>query len=197
MWKLVVTYAPVLGAFLITGALTIDEFHNWYDCLAGATIGSVMALSAYRMVYASVFDFRFNHIPMTRHTPFSFGAGEAGAGGFETAVFTRKAGWGYEEAYGGAPFDAAHHLRGMQAGFNNAVHQDGGQGGLGGHRDGRLGRTNDGVYDDRRYREGDVEYNAATAPGNTVTDPGNNRYKIHSRSTERRPVNRDSQGAVI
>lgn len=203
MWKLVATYAPVLGAFLITGALTIDEFHNWYDCLAGAVIGSVMALSAYRMTYASVFDFRFNHIPLTRHTPFSFGAGEAGAGGFETAVFTRKAGWGYEEAYGGAPFDAAHHLRGMQAGFNNAVHQEGGQGGLG-HRDGRhahrdtVGR-NDGVYNDGRYqRDGDVEYNAANvAPGNTVTDPGNNRYKVHSRSTERRPINRDSQGAVI
>lgn len=28
-WKLVVLYAPVLGATLIAGALTIDEFHNW------------------------------------------------------------------------------------------------------------------------------------------------------------------------
>ena len=27
-----------------------------------------MAFSAYRMVYASVWDFRFNHIPLTRHT---------------------------------------------------------------------------------------------------------------------------------
>ena len=84
-----------------------------------------MAFSAYRMVYASVWDFRFNHIPLTRHTvsspirrvrarnpsnveqPFSYGAGEAGAGGFETAVFSHAAGWGFDEAYGGAPFDAA------------------------------------------------------------------------------------------
>ena len=31
MWKLIALYAPLLGATLITGALTIDEFHNWYD----------------------------------------------------------------------------------------------------------------------------------------------------------------------
>ena len=31
MWKLVATYAPVLGATLIAGTLTIDEYHNWYD----------------------------------------------------------------------------------------------------------------------------------------------------------------------
>ncbi|KAJ9664134.1 hypothetical protein H2198_000352 [Neophaeococcomyces mojaviensis] len=187
MWKLLAVYAPVLGAFLITGALTIDEFHNWYDCLAGAVIGSVMATSAYRMVYASVWDFRFNHIPLTRHTPFSFGAGEAGAGGFESAVFTRKAGWGFDEAYGGAPFDAAHHLRGAQAGFNSAIHDNshghGHQRGLGTHGSAgshHLGR-----------RDGDIEHNAAVhgaEPG--VASPEQNRYRIHSRSLERKAVPR-------
>lgn len=113
MWKIIALYAPLLGATLITGALTIDEFHNWYDCLAGAIIGSVMATSAYRMVYASIWDFRFNHLPLTRHTAFSYGAGASGAGGFETTVWTRQAGWGYEEAWGGAPFDAGYGLRGM------------------------------------------------------------------------------------
>ena len=124
-WKLIATYAPLLGACLIGGALTIDEYHNWYDIFAGAVIGSVFAISSYRMVYASVWDFRFNHIPLTRHTPFSYGAGAAGAGGFESAVFTRQAGWGHEEHYGGAPFDAAHGLRGQVAGFNTgAVQQE-------------------------------------------------------------------------
>ncbi|KAK5096406.1 hypothetical protein LTS08_007662 [Lithohypha guttulata] len=175
MWKIIATYAPVLGAFLITGALTIDEFHNWYDCLAGAVIGSVMATSAYRMVYASVWDFRFNHIPLTRHTPFSYGAGQAGAGGFETAVFTRKAGWGYEEAYGGAPFDAAHHLRGAQTGFNSGIHDDS----HGRH----LGR-----------REGDVEHNAALPP--VRTSPEENRYRMHSRSLERKAVNNRGSGVL-
>lgn len=202
MWKIIVTYAPVLGAFLITGALTIDEFHNWYDCLAGAVIGSVMAISSYRMVYASVWDFRFNHIPLTRHTPFSYGAGQAGAGGFETAVFTRKAGWGFEEAYGGAPFDAATHLRGMQAGFNNAVHAD--NGGLGHDRTGRdhhtLGHHNDstlGHHNDHTlgHREGDIEHNAlGHHHPDPVVDNGPNRYRMHSRSLERKAVNRNSAG---
>ncbi|KAK4208125.1 phosphatidic acid phosphatase type 2/haloperoxidase [Rhypophila decipiens] len=53
MWKLVAIWAPILGACLIGGSLTIDEFHNWYDVLAGAVIGTVMAISAYRMVFAN------------------------------------------------------------------------------------------------------------------------------------------------
>jgi diacylglycerol diphosphate phosphatase / phosphatidate phosphatase len=165
MWKLIVLWAPILGACLITGALTIDEFHNWYDCVAGAVIGSVMATSAYRMTYASIWDFRFNHIPLTRSTPFAYGGGKAGAGGFETAVFTRAGGWGYEEALGGAPFDAAYGLRGQLNGFNTTVH----------HRH-------------------DVEHNAGlTTSRDTpyVNDPGtpsDSRYHHHSKSVERKPV---------
>jgi diacylglycerol diphosphate phosphatase / phosphatidate phosphatase len=89
MWKLIVTYAPILGATLIAGALTIDEYHNWYDCLAGAIIGTIMAFSSYRMVYASIWDWRINHIPLNRAVPFP-GAGAE----LENAVFTRQAGWG-------------------------------------------------------------------------------------------------------
>ena len=91
MWKLIVTYAPILGATLIAGALTIDEYHNWYDCLAGAIIGTVMAFSSYRMVYASIWDWRTNHIPLNRATPFpGVGAGVD----LEDATFTRQVGWG-------------------------------------------------------------------------------------------------------
>ncbi|KAK8040756.1 acid phosphatase/Vanadium-dependent haloperoxidase [Apiospora phragmitis] len=90
MWKLVVIYAPILGACLIGGALTIDEYHNWYDVFAGAVIGTVMAFSAYRMVYASIWDFRFNHIPLNRGTPFPY----TGGAELAHAMFTRKAGWG-------------------------------------------------------------------------------------------------------
>ncbi|KAG9206962.1 hypothetical protein G6514_000253 [Epicoccum nigrum] len=114
MWKLVALYAPLLGACLIGGALTIDEFHNWYDVLAGAVIGTLMAFSSYRMVYASVWDFRFNHIPVLRHAPFVYGAGPSSFDGFHDAMFTRKAGWGSHEgsSWGGAPFDAADGPRG-------------------------------------------------------------------------------------
>jgi diacylglycerol diphosphate phosphatase / phosphatidate phosphatase len=170
MWKLIATYAPLLGATLITGALTIDEFHNWYDCLAGAIIGSVMAISAYRMVYASVFDFRFNHIPLTRHTPFSYGAGAPGAGGFETAVWTRKAGWGHEEgAFGGAPGDADHGLRGMGGGVGTGRDASHGVGG------GVLGNGHDHGHGHR------IGHTHATSAGST----GQGR---HSHGIERRPV---------
>ncbi|KAF2190916.1 PAP2-domain-containing protein [Zopfia rhizophila CBS 207.26] len=117
MWKLVALYAPLLGACLIGGALTIDEYHNWYDILAGAVIGTIFAFSSYRMVYASIWDFRFNHIPLLRHTPFIYGAGPSTFDGFHSATFTRKAGWGTHDggAWGGAPFDAANSSRGTMA----------------------------------------------------------------------------------
>lgn len=108
MWKLVVTYTPILGAVLIAGSLTIDEYHNWYDLLAGAIIGTVFAFSSYRMVYASVWDFRFNHIPLVRNRPFTYAPG-TGFDSFRDSVFTRKANWGAETfgSFDGAPFDAS------------------------------------------------------------------------------------------
>lgn len=90
MWKLIALYAPILGACLIGGALTIDEFHNWYDILAGAIIGSVMAFSSYRMCYAAIWDWRWNHIPLSRVSPIAFTGSELAG-----ATFTRRAGWGH------------------------------------------------------------------------------------------------------
>ncbi|WAO95719.1 AcidPPc domain-containing protein [Fusarium falciforme] len=91
MWKLMAIYAPILGACLIGGALTIDEFHNWYDVFAGAVIGTVMAFSAYRMTYAAIWDWRYNHIPLNRGAPFMYADGRAE---LIDAVFTHRAGWG-------------------------------------------------------------------------------------------------------
>jgi diacylglycerol diphosphate phosphatase / phosphatidate phosphatase len=91
MWKLIAVYAPLLGATLIAGTLTIDEYHNWYDCIAGALIGTMMAFSSYRMVYASIWNFRFNHIPLLRGVQFGYVLTEGMA---EDSVFTRSAGWG-------------------------------------------------------------------------------------------------------
>src|SRR3954466_14194800 len=74
----------------------------------------MMAFSSYRMVYASVWDFRFNHIPLLRHAPFVYGAGPSSFDGFHDVVFNRKAGWGTQEggSWGGARFDAADGPRG-------------------------------------------------------------------------------------
>ncbi|KAK3954771.1 phosphatidic acid phosphatase [Pseudoneurospora amorphoporcata] len=119
LWKLAAVYAPVLGACLIAGALTIDEFHHWYDVLAGAVIGTVMAFSAYRMVYASIWDWRYNHIPLNRSNPFPYGSrDDMELGG---ATFTRQVGWGTSGA--GFPFDDKHGYAG--GGY-------GGHGGYGG-----------------------------------------------------------------
>lgn len=111
MWKLIAIYAPILGAVLIGGALTIDEFHNWYDILAGAIIGTVMAFSAYRMTYAAIWDWRFNHIPLNRGVPFDFG----GLPELSNATFTRKVGWGGTGAGAGAGY------RGDSAGYSNGA----------------------------------------------------------------------------
>lgn len=91
-----------------------------------------MAFSAYRMVYASIWDFRFNHIPLLRHAPFVYGAGPSSFDGFHDAIFTRKAGWGTSEgsSFGGAPFDAADGPRGTMAphpegpGHHSHTHHD-------------------------------------------------------------------------
>ncbi|KAK7208991.1 hypothetical protein V2G26_016169 [Clonostachys chloroleuca] len=66
MWKLILFHLPILGAILVGGSLTIDYSHNWYDVIAGAIIGTTMAACSYRMVYASVWDWRLNHIPLRR-----------------------------------------------------------------------------------------------------------------------------------
>ncbi|GAA5822717.1 hypothetical protein JCM11251_004354 [Rhodosporidiobolus azoricus] len=68
-WKMIAFFAPLLGAFLISGALTIDEYHNWYDLVVGGIIGTSCAFASYRMSYASIWDFRFNHLPLPRTPP--------------------------------------------------------------------------------------------------------------------------------
>ncbi|TPX09926.1 uncharacterized protein E0L32_008948 [Thyridium curvatum] len=117
MWKLIAIYAPLLGACLIGGALTIDEFHNWYDILAGAVIGTVFAFSAYRMTYAAVWDWRYNHIPLHRGAPFQFASPELSA-----AVFTRRVGWGTDAAASSHYGEKHHHGFGGGHGLGHGTH---------------------------------------------------------------------------
>jgi membrane-associated phospholipid phosphatase len=94
-WMLVLTYIPILGATLIAGTLVITANHHWYDVMAGAVIGTVMAVSSYRVMYAAVWDYRVNHIPLSRNVPYRYCYGPDQAfGGFASTVFTRSAGWG-------------------------------------------------------------------------------------------------------
>ncbi|UJR21400.1 hypothetical protein I4U23_024490 [Adineta vaga] len=105
LWKLVLFYTPLLGAVLIAASLTIDHYHHWYDILAGATIGTMFAFGSYRFQYASVWDYRFNHIPLPRIDAehgydYDLDRLEEGLSG------SRKGGWKTGQIHG-APFDAA------------------------------------------------------------------------------------------
>ncbi|CAF0918973.1 unnamed protein product [Adineta steineri] len=103
-WKFVLFYAPLLGAVLIASSLTIDHYHHWYDILAGSVIGTMFAVGAYRFQYASVWDFRFNHIPLPRVEPdygFDYHLDQLQ----ESMSGSRKGGWKNGRIHG-APFDA-------------------------------------------------------------------------------------------
>ncbi|KAF2757028.1 putative lipid phosphate phosphatase 1 [Pseudovirgaria hyperparasitica] len=128
MWALILVFAPILGAVLIGGALTIDEYHNWYDVVAGAIIGTMFAFAAYRMVYAAVWDFRFNHVPLIRGTPFAYDRAASALEGFGTGVFTRKAGWGK-----GSNVNAgrSHHNGVVDNGHQNGLVDNGDHSGVG------------------------------------------------------------------
>ncbi|KAI9102575.1 phosphatidic acid phosphatase type 2/haloperoxidase [Phlyctochytrium arcticum] len=100
-WKLVLFFAPILGATLIAGSLTIDKFHHWYDVVGGGIIGSVIATATYRFQYAALFDYRFNHVPLPRRSHHSFRYSTAQpSDSMIVKPATRKAGW--DTPYGGA-----------------------------------------------------------------------------------------------
>ncbi|KAF2462061.1 hypothetical protein BDY21DRAFT_6711 [Lineolata rhizophorae] len=90
LWKLCTSYISLLVIMLISGWVTVDAAHNWYDSLMGVFVGSLLALFAYRAHYQSILDWRTNHIPLMpdgrQQIPVSRGP-----------VFTRQAGWGKRE----------------------------------------------------------------------------------------------------
>ncbi|KAM7201388.1 lipid phosphate phosphatase 1 [Naviculisporaceae sp. PSN 640] len=92
---LALLFAPLLGALLMVCALTIDQAHNWYDILAGSLIGSISAFASYRCLYAAVWDWRFNHIPLMNRHALDYRAAAALSPEYtERAVWVRKLGWG-------------------------------------------------------------------------------------------------------
>ncbi|KAL7933964.1 phosphatidic acid phosphatase type 2/haloperoxidase [Trichoderma chlorosporum] len=157
MWKLIAVYAPILGATLIGGALTIDEFHNWYDVVAGGIIGTVMAFSAYRMLYASIWDWRFNHIPLNRGVAFPYAAGN---GDLFDATFTRRVGWGTESFAGG------HTMNGAGAGVGNGVTNGHGKHGAYGYNNGTGPAA--GYHNGVEPMAGDGAYANPTVPRRAV-----------------------------
>lgn len=77
LWKITIFFMPILGACLIGGAMILDHSHQWYDVLGGAVIGICTSFACYRASYASVFDHRFNHIPLPRKGSWKLAHGES------------------------------------------------------------------------------------------------------------------------
>ncbi|KAG6038700.1 hypothetical protein E4U39_000151, partial [Claviceps sp. Clav50 group G5] len=69
-WKMIMFFAPLLGAFLISATLVVDRHHHWYDLVVGGLIGISTALIAYRQTFAAIWDYRFNHVLLPRATSF-------------------------------------------------------------------------------------------------------------------------------
>jgi len=65
VWKVFAVAVPVWGACVLSLTRLVDYTHNWYDILAGAVIGIFFAFACYRSYYRSIFDSRYNHIPLT------------------------------------------------------------------------------------------------------------------------------------
>jgi diacylglycerol diphosphate phosphatase / phosphatidate phosphatase len=115
-WKMLLFMGPILGAILIAMVMTMDGFHHWWDVTVGGLIGTGCAFVAFRMTFASVWDFRFNHVLLPRTSSLFLRTPLEGAGAltFNHAPgasgqwpITREAGWGeMNDAANGAPFDA-------------------------------------------------------------------------------------------
>lgn len=56
--------APLVGAMLLSGTVLVRADHHVSDVVVGACLGVVSALVMYRAMFASVWDWRFNHIPL-------------------------------------------------------------------------------------------------------------------------------------
>jgi hypothetical protein len=67
-WQLVLLATPICIAVLLSMSKVADYWHHWYDVLVGSLIGMFFAYVAYRQTYYSVFDWRYNHIPL----PYTF-----------------------------------------------------------------------------------------------------------------------------
>ncbi|KAK4031459.1 lipid phosphate phosphatase 1 [Parachaetomium inaequale] len=91
--------APLLGATLMAACLTVDQAHNWYDVCMGVLIGTIVAFMVYRVSYAAVWDWRYNHIPLRHRQVFDYAALAPEV--MERALFVRKLGWGRKKGRGG------------------------------------------------------------------------------------------------
>lgn len=63
-WEIPVVVAPLVGAMLLSCTVLVHADHHASDVVVGACMGVVSALVMYRAMFASLWDWRFNHIPL-------------------------------------------------------------------------------------------------------------------------------------
>jgi diacylglycerol diphosphate phosphatase / phosphatidate phosphatase len=65
-WRMCFVVAPLLFATYLASTLVLGYHHHGYDVIAGGLIGLTMAFLGYRMCFASIWDPRWNTVPLTR-----------------------------------------------------------------------------------------------------------------------------------
>jgi diacylglycerol diphosphate phosphatase / phosphatidate phosphatase len=65
-WRMLFVVAPLLFAMYLASTFVLGYHHHGYDVLAGGLIGTMMAFFGYRMVFASIWDPRWNTVPLVR-----------------------------------------------------------------------------------------------------------------------------------
>lgn len=63
-WKWLAVMLPLFGSCLIAGTLFVDRNHHVHDILLSIPWGVLVAFFAYRSHYASIFNYRTNHLPL-------------------------------------------------------------------------------------------------------------------------------------
>ena len=64
LWKWLAIMSPLFGSCLLAGTLVVDRNHHVHDILLSIPLGVLIAFLAYRSHYASVFNYRTNHLPL-------------------------------------------------------------------------------------------------------------------------------------
>lgn len=65
-WRMCFVVAPLLFATYLASTLVLGYHHHGHDVIAGGIIGLTMAFFGYRMCFASIWDPRWNTVPLTR-----------------------------------------------------------------------------------------------------------------------------------
>ncbi|KAM0797391.1 hypothetical protein BDR22DRAFT_786961, partial [Usnea florida] len=63
-WKWLAVMLPLFASCLVAGSLVVDRNHHVHDILLSIPWGILVAFLAYRGHYASIFDYRTNHLPL-------------------------------------------------------------------------------------------------------------------------------------